>query len=52
MEPTMLKPPMPGAFAAGDVRRGSVRRLTSTAREGVVQLLHGSLAEQRQHVRN
>ena len=39
---------MPGVFAAGDVRHGSVKRVASAVGEGsiAVQLLHLLFAEQ------
>jgi thioredoxin reductase (NADPH) len=38
---------MPGVFAAGDVRHGSVKRVASAVGEGAiaVQLVHEYLAE-------
>ena len=44
--PGMLETSMPGVFASGDVRRGSVKRVASAVGEGAVaiQLLHGYLA--------
>jgi thioredoxin reductase (NADPH) len=38
---------MPGVFAAGDVRAGSVKRVASAVGEGApaVTLVHGHLAE-------
>ena len=40
---------MPGVFAAGDVRHGSVKRVASAVGEGAiaVQLVHEYLAESR-----
>ena len=43
-----LESSLPGVFAVGDVRRGSVKRVASAVGEGsiAVQLVHGLLAEQ------
>lgn len=45
--PSLLEASVPGVFAAGDVRRGSVKRVTTAMGEGatVVQLVHQQLAE-------
>lgn len=39
---------MPGVFAAGDVRHGSVKRLASAVGEGsvAIQHVHGLLAQE------
>ena len=44
--PTLLETSVPGVFAAGDVRHGSVKRVTTAMGEGatVVQLIHQRLA--------
>ncbi len=44
--PALLETSVPGVFAAGDVRRGSVKRVTTAMGEGatVVQLVHQHLA--------
>ena len=44
---------MPGVFAAGDVRHGSVKRVASAVGEGsvAIQLLHGLFAADRLHPR-
>ena len=44
--PSSLETTMPGIFAAGDVRRGSVKRVASAVGEGsiAIQLVHGLLA--------
>jgi thioredoxin reductase (NADPH) len=41
-EPLLLEASLPGVFAAGDVRRGSVKRVTTAMGEGatVVHLVH------------
>jgi thioredoxin reductase (NADPH) len=46
-EPLTLETSMPGVFAAGDVRRGSIKRVASAVGEGatVVRLLHEHLRE-------
>jgi len=48
-EPLLLETSMPGVFAAGDVRHGSVKRVASAVGEGsiAVQLLHQYFAEMR-----
>jgi thioredoxin reductase (NADPH) len=45
----LLETSMPGVFAAGDVRHGSVKRLASAAGEGsiAIQLVHGLFAADR-----
>lgn len=44
-EPSMLETSVPGVFAAGDVRRGSVKRVASAVGDGAaaIQSLHGYL---------
>ena len=44
---------MPGVFAAGDVRHGSVKRVASAVGEGsiAIQLLHSSFAADGLHPR-
>ncbi len=44
--PFSLETTMPGVFAAGDVRQGSVKRVASAVGEGsiAIQLVHGLLA--------
>jgi thioredoxin reductase (NADPH) len=46
-EPLTLETSMPGVFAAGDVRQGSIKRVASAVGEGatVVRLLHEHLRE-------
>jgi thioredoxin reductase (NADPH) len=46
-EPLTLETSMPGVFAAGDVRHGSIKRVASAVGEGatVVRLLHEHLRE-------
>jgi thioredoxin reductase (NADPH) len=46
--PHLLETTMPGVFAAGDVRHGSVKRVASAVGDGAiaVQLLHELLAEE------
>ncbi len=46
-EPALLETSMPGVFAAGDVRHGSVKRVTTAMGEGatVIQLAHEYLRE-------
>ena len=48
--PLSLETSMPGAFAAGDVRHGSVKRVASAVGEGAtaVQLVHRLLTEEPQ----
>ena len=45
--PMLLETSLPGVFAAGDVRRGSVKRVASAVGSGsiAVQLVHLRLAE-------
>jgi len=45
-EPYMLETSRPGVFAAGDVRRGAVKRMASAVGEGAmaVRLVHEHLA--------
>jgi len=45
--PLLLETSLPGVFAAGDVRHGSVKRVASAVGEGAiaVQLIHQYLAE-------
>ena len=45
--PLMLECSLPGVFAAGDVRAGSVKRVASAVGEGAtsVSLVHRALAE-------
>jgi thioredoxin reductase (NADPH) len=45
-EPALLETSVPGVFAAGDVRHGSVKRVTAAMGEGatVLQLVHQQLA--------
>jgi thioredoxin reductase (NADPH) len=49
--PFLLETSMPGVFAAGDVRHGSVKRLASAVGEGsiAIQLLHGLFAAAQLH---
>jgi thioredoxin reductase (NADPH) len=46
-EPSLLETSMPGVFAAGDVRSGSIKRCASAVGEGAmaVRLIHQYLAE-------
>ena len=46
-EPLMLETSMPGIFAAGDIRQGSIKRVASAVGEGatVVPLVHEHLRE-------
>ncbi|HEX4188984.1 MAG TPA: FAD-dependent oxidoreductase [Solirubrobacteraceae bacterium] len=46
-EPLMLETSIPGVFAAGDVRQGSIKRVASAVGEGatVVRLVHEHLRE-------
>ena len=46
-EPFMLESSLPGVFAVGDVRSGSVKRVASAVGEGsmAVRLVHQYLAE-------
>lgn len=45
--PYMLETSLPGVFAAGDVRAGSVKRVAAAVGEGAtaVTMVHGALAE-------
>ena len=47
-EPLTLETSMPGVFAAGDVRQGSIKRVASAVGEGatVVCLVHQHLREE------
>ncbi len=49
--PLRLETGMPGVFAAGDVRHGSVKRVASAVGEGsiAIQLVHGLFATDRLH---
>jgi thioredoxin reductase (NADPH) len=49
--PFLLETSMPGVFAAGDVRRGAVKRVASAVGEGsiAIQLVHRLVAEDRLH---
>jgi thioredoxin reductase (NADPH) len=49
--PFLLETSMPGVFAAGDARRGAVKRVASAVGEGsiAIQLLHSFFAEERLH---
>jgi thioredoxin reductase (NADPH) len=51
--PLLLETTMPGVFAAGDVRHGSVKRVASAVGEGsvAIQLVHGLFAADRLHPR-
>lgn len=51
--PALLETSLPGVFAVGDVRRGSVKRVASAVGEGamVVQLVHRHLDEVRRAAR-
>ncbi len=54
-EPLPLETSMPGVFAAGDVRQGSIKRVASAVGEGatVVRLIHEHLREsERAHTAN
>jgi len=44
--PMPLETGMPGVFAAGDIRHGSVKRIASAVGEGsiAIRLVHGYLA--------
>jgi thioredoxin reductase (NADPH) len=46
-EPFLLETSMPGVFAAGDVRSGSIKRCASAVGEGAmaVRLIHQYLAD-------
>jgi thioredoxin reductase (NADPH) len=50
-KPFSLETSMPGVFAAGDVRHGSVKRVASAVGEGsiAIQLVHGLFASDRLH---
>ena len=45
--PTLLETSLPGVFAAGDVRHGSIKRVTTAMGEGatVVHLVHRYLGD-------
>jgi thioredoxin reductase (NADPH) len=49
--PFLLETSMPGLFAAGDVRRGAVKRVASAVGDGsiAIQLVHSLLATERLH---
>ena len=49
--PFLLETSMPGVFAAGDVRHGSVKRVASAVGDGsiAIQLVHQLVAEARLH---
>jgi thioredoxin reductase (NADPH) len=49
--PYLLETSMPGVFAAGDARHGSVKRVASAVGEGsiAIHLLHSLFAEERLH---
>ena len=51
--PFLLETSMPGVFAAGDARHGSVKRVASAVGEGsvAIQLLHGMFVADRLHPR-
>jgi thioredoxin reductase (NADPH) len=46
-DPGLLETSVPGVFAVGDVRRGSVKRVASGVGEGsiAIQFVHNYLAE-------
>lgn len=46
-DPLMLETSMPGVFAAGDVRHGSIKRVASAVGDGatVVRMIHEHLRE-------
>jgi thioredoxin reductase (NADPH) len=48
--PTLLETSVPGVFAAGDIRHGSVKRVTTAMGEGatIIQLINQYLAETRE----
>jgi thioredoxin reductase (NADPH) len=50
-DPFLLETSMPGVFAAGDVRHGSVKRVASAVGEGsvAIQLLHSLFAADQLH---
>jgi thioredoxin reductase (NADPH) len=52
--PMLLETSLPGVFAVGDVRRGSVKRVASSVGEGAiaVQLLHNHNEDQRHAAEN
>jgi thioredoxin reductase (NADPH) len=52
-EPSALETSMPGVFAAGDVRRGSTKRVASAVGEGAtaVRLVHEHLREDERELR-
>jgi len=45
--PQMLESSLPGVFAVGDVRAGSIKRVASAVGEGAISisLIHRALAE-------
>lgn len=45
---------MPGVFAAGDVRQGSMNRVASAVGEGsiAIKLIHGLFADEQVHLRD
>jgi thioredoxin reductase (NADPH) len=49
--PMLLETTLPGVFAAGDVRRGSIKRVASATGEGAtaVRLVHERLADSDRH---
>jgi thioredoxin reductase (NADPH) len=53
-EPLTLETSMPGVFAVGDVRQGSMKRVAAAVGEGatVVRLVHEHLREGLEHVAN
>ena len=50
--PALFETSVPGVFAAGDVRHGSVKRVTTAVGEGAtaVQLVHAYLAGEEERV--
>ena len=50
--PLALETSMPGVFAAGDVRQGSMTRVASAVGEGsiAIKLVHELFAAERQHI--
>jgi thioredoxin reductase (NADPH) len=51
--PLLLETSMPGVFAAGDVRHGSIKRVAAAVGEGsiAIQLIHGLFVDERLHRR-